>query len=149
MGTLNETLSKAQQRARDNGFPYAGSLLPAEAYNLLQLAPAARLVDVRTRPELELVGRIPGSAHIEWAFYPDMKPNPDFLSQLVHQIDREALVMFICRTGGRSHNAAALATQSGYTNCYNVLEGFEGATDAAGQRGKINGWRVAGLPWVS
>lgn len=149
MGTLSEILSKAQQRARENGFPYAGSLSPSEAYNLLQLAPTAKLVDVRTRPELELVGRIPGSTHIEWAFYPDMRPNPDFLTQLGHQIDREALVMFICRTGGRSHNAAALATQSGYTNCYNVLEGFEGATDGAGQRGKINGWKVAGLPWVS
>lgn len=150
MGTLNEILSQAQQRARENSLPYAGALTPSEAQKLREAVTQAQLVDVRSRPELELVGRIPGATHIEWAFYPDMRPNPDFLAQLEQQIDREALVMFICRTGGRSHNAAATATQAGYTNCYNVLEGFEGATDAAtGQRGKINGWKIAGLPWTN
>jgi rhodanese-related sulfurtransferase len=150
MGTLNEILEKAQQRARENGLPYAGCLTPQEAQQLREGAPAAQLVDVRTRPELELVGRIPGAAHIEWAFYPGMQPNPDFLAQLDQEIDREALLMFICRTGGRSHNAAVVATQAGYPNCYNVLEGFEGATDAAtGQRGKVNGWKMAGLPWTN
>lgn len=150
MGTLNEILSQAQQRARENSLPYAGALTPSEAQRLREAVTQAQLVDVRSRPELELVGRIPGATHIEWAFYPDMRPNPDFLAQLEHQVDREALVMFICRTGGRSHNAAATATQAGYTNCYNVLEGFEGATDAAtGQRGKINGWKMAGLPWTN
>lgn len=150
MGTLNDILNTAQQRAHENHLPYAGCLTPSEAQQLRDEVQAARLVDVRTRPELELVGRIPGAAHIEWAFYPDMRPNPDFLAQLSQQIDREAVVMFICRTGGRSHNAAAAATQMGYTNCYNVLEGFEGATDAStGQRGKINGWKMAGLPWTN
>lgn len=150
MGTLNEILSQAQQRAHENGLPYAGALTPPEAQKLREEVTQAQLVDVRSRPELELVGRIPGATHIEWAFYPDMRPNPDFLAQLEQQIDREALVMFICRTGGRSHNAAAIATQAGYTNCYNVLEGFEGSTDpATGQRGKINGWKRAGLPWTN
>lgn len=150
MGTLNDILAAAQQRAHDNKLPYAGSLTPSEAQQILENAPSAKLVDVRTRPELELVGRIPGAAHIEWAYYPDMRLNPDFMNQLDHQVDRESVVMFICRTGGRSHNAAALATQAGYTNCYNVLEGFEGATEpATGQRGKINGWKVAGLPWTN
>ena len=117
MGTLNDILSAAQQRARENGLPYAGCLTPSEAQQLRDEVQTARLIDVRTRPELELVGRIPGTQHIEWAFYPDMRPNSDFLAQLSQQVDREALVMFICRTGGRSHNAAAVATQMGYTNC--------------------------------
>ena len=34
MGTLNDILSKAQQRAHENGLPYAGSLTPAEAQQL-------------------------------------------------------------------------------------------------------------------
>jgi rhodanese-related sulfurtransferase len=150
MGTLNEILAAAQQRAQKHNLPYAGSLTPAEAQQVLENAPAAKLVDVRTRPEVELVGRIPGAAHIEWAYYPDMRLNPDFMNQLTQQVDPESLVMFICRTGARSHNAAAVATQAGYSNCYNVLEGFEGATEpATGQRGKINGWKVAGLPWTN
>lgn len=150
MGALSEILGRAQQRARENGLPYAGSLTPSEAYTVLESTPSAILVDVRTKAELELVGRIPGALGIEWAFYPGMQPNPNFLEQLNSQADQESLVMFICRTGGRSHHAAAAATKIGYTNCYNVLEGFEGATDpATGQRSHINGWKVASLPWTN
>ena len=39
-------------------------------------------------------------------------------------------------------------TQAGFTNAWNVAQGFEGDKDAAGQRGHINGWRKAGLPWI-
>ena len=41
-------------------------------------------------------------------------------------------MLFLCRSGGRSHNAAMIATQAGYAESYNVLEGFEGDKDAAG-----------------
>lgn len=150
MVTLSEILERAKQRALDKGLPYAGCLTPAEANTLLELAPAAKLVDVRSRAELELVGRIPGADHIEWAYYPGMQPNPDFIAQLAMQVDREALVMFLCRSGARSHNAAIAASQAGYAESYNVMEGFEGEADpATRQRGNINGWRAAGLPWTN
>jgi rhodanese-related sulfurtransferase len=55
--------------------------------------------------------------------------------------------MFICRSGQRSHGAAMVATQAGYADCYNVLEGFEGDKNQNNQRNKKNGWRAAGLPW--
>ena len=63
------------------------------------------------------------------------------------QIDKEALVIFMCRTGGRSHNAATLAAKLGFTEAYNMLEGFEGETNAERQRTLVNGWKHAGLPW--
>ena len=81
--------------------------------------------------------------------YPSNQPNTHFLVQLKHQVDPEALVMFICRSGARSHNAACLASEAGYAECYNVLEGFEGDKDAEGRRGTTGGWRHAGLPWQS
>ena len=56
--------------------------------------------------------------------------------------------MFICRSGARSHGAAEAATQAGWRECYNVLEGFEGDKDADGHRSTRGGWRNAGLPWV-
>lgn len=150
MGTLSEILARARQRAQQQNLNYTGALTPVEAWQVLQLAPAAKLVDVRSRAELDLVGRIPQAHHIEWAFYPGWQPNPDFLSQLKMQIDPESLVMFICRSGARSDKAATLAHQSGYTEAYNVLEGFEGETNhVTEQRGSINGWRVAGLPWTN
>jgi rhodanese-related sulfurtransferase len=149
MGKLTDLLNLAQARARELGLPYAGALTPKEASEVWQLAPGARLVDVRTRAEWDWVGRIPGAVEIEWNSYPGSQPNTDFLAQLKRQVDGESLVMFLCRSGVRSHKAASLASEAGYSECYNVLEGFEGDIDANGQRGKLGGWRHAGLPWRS
>jgi rhodanese-related sulfurtransferase len=60
---------------------------------------------------------------------------------------KESLVMFICRSGVRSHAAAEAAVSAGYTQAYNVLEGFQGDKDPERHRDTIGGWRVAGLPW--
>lgn len=149
MGKLSDILNIARMRSKELGLPYAGALTPSEAYEVWQLAPGARLVDVRTRAEWDWVGRIPGAVEIEWVSYPASEPNAHFLQQLKQQVDNEALMMFICRSGVRSHNAASLATQAGFSECYNVLEGFEGDKDANEQRGHVGGWRHAGLPWKS
>lgn len=147
MGKLTDLLNLAQARASEFKLPYAGALTPQEASAVWRLAPGAKLVDVRTRAEWDWVGRIPDALEIEWMSYPGNRANPHFLAQLKQQVDPEALVLFLCRSGARSHNAAALAAQAGYSECYNVLEGFEGDKDANGQRGKLGGWRHAGLPW--
>jgi rhodanese-related sulfurtransferase len=149
MGKLTTLLNLAESRSRELKLPYAGALTPKEASEIWQLAPGAKLVDVRTRAEWDWVGRIPGAIEIEWMGYPGNRPNPDFLAQLKQQVDRESLIMFICRSGVRSHHSAALATEAGYTTCYNILEGFEGDKDTSGHRGKMGGWRHAGLPWQS
>lgn len=145
MSHISEILARGRERIK--GLPYEGALLPIEAYALLAEAPGAKIVDVRTRAEYDWVGRVPGSIHIEWMSYPAMQPNPFFLNQLQQQVDKEALVLFICRSGHRSHSAAAVAAAAGYTECYNILEGFEGDKDQHSHRGKLNGWRFAGLPW--
>lgn len=146
--TINEILGKARERADRMGLPYAGALTPREAHEIWQSAPGAKLVDVRTRAEWDYVGRIPGATEIEILTYPGNRPNPAFVQELAQQVDKEAVVMFICRSGARSHNAAALATRAGYATCFNVLEGFEGEKDPQGHRNTVDGWRVAGLPWV-
>jgi len=147
MGKLSDLLGLAQKRAREFGLSYEGALTPTEAHQVLQLAPGAKLVDVRTRAELDFVGRIPGAIEIEWQFYPGYAPNTHFMAELKHQVSHESLLLFICRSGHRSHRAAAAATEAGFPDCYNVLEGFEGDKDAKGHRGKVGGWRAAGLPW--
>lgn len=147
MGKITAILQAAQQRAKDMNLPYEGALLPKEAYELLKSAPGAKLVDVRSRAEIDWVGRIPGAVEIEWATYPGMRPNPHFIAQLEQQVEKEALVIFICRSGPRSGAAAAAATQAGYADSYNLLEGFEGDKNGENHRSTLNGWRVAGLPW--
>lgn len=148
MGKLTALLNLAQHRAKELNLPYSGALTPAEAQQVLELAPGAKLVDVRSRAELDWVGRIPNALEIEWATYPGMQPNPNFLAQLKAQSDPEALLLFLCRSGARSHNAAAAAMQAGRTDCYNILEGFEGDKDANHHRNSVGGWRKAGLPWL-
>ena len=143
----DEALKQARERAKASGLPYEGALMPREAHEVLQRVPGAKLVDVRTRAELEWVGRIPGAVEIEFLSYPGGRPNPDFVKQLEQAVEKDVPVMFICRSGARSHNAAMLAQQAGYAECYNVLEGFEGDKDASGHRNTKGGWRVAGLPW--
>lgn len=148
MGRLTELLNLGRERAEKLDLPYAGALTPAEAFEVWQLAPAARLVDVRTRAELDWVGRVPDAVEIEWLSYPGSKLNPGFLAQLKREVDPEALVLFLCRSGARSDKAARVATEAGYLDCINVLEGFEGDKDANQHRNRVGGWRHAGLPWV-
>ncbi len=147
METIELILEKAQQRAKEMELPYKGALLPIEAYRVLQESVQAQLVDVRTQAEFDWVGRIPGAKEVELRAYPSMQPNPDFLEKLTKQVDKKQPVLFICRSGARSSQAAAMATKADFSESYNVLEGFEGDKDEQGHRGKASGWKAAGLPW--
>jgi rhodanese-related sulfurtransferase len=149
MGRITDLLNAAQTRAQTQQLPYAGALLPHEAFELLNVAPGARLVDVRCHAELEFNGTIPGALHVELLSWPGWTPNPHFLSQLLRATDPESLLFFICRSGTRSHRAAVACEEAGRGNCYNVLEGFEGDLDRASQhRNELNGWKRRGLPWT-
>lgn len=149
MSQAAHILQIARERGEDLDLPYSGAVTPEEAWVLVQSLPGVKIVDVRTQPEWQFVGVVPGSELIEWKRYPLMALNPDFLTRLKAVVDRENMVLFLCRSGVRSHEAAALAAQHGYTESFNILEGFEGDKDEQQQRGKLNGWKAAGLPWVN
>src|SRR5882757_81781 len=146
MLAMDEIRRNARERAQKMKLSYAGALLPAEAHQLMQ--GGAKLVDVRTEAELQYVGSVPGSETIEWNTYPEGTRNPAFLQQLDQAVKKDVPVMFLCRSGVRSHAAAEAATKAGWKEAYNILEGFEGDKDTEGHRGKLGGWRKAGLPWV-
>ena len=149
MENIDTILHSALERGRAEGLPYAGALKPEEAFALLGNSNNAQLVDVRTGAELHWVGRVPEAAHIEWNTWPAGTRNPEFEQSLAAlATDKEAPLLFLCRSGVRSHSAAALAAQMGYRNAFNILEGFEGDKNANGQRNTVNGWRAKGLPWL-
>ena len=104
---MDDIKQKAQERGRKLKLPYAGALLPAEAHALMQ--EGAKLVDVRTDAELHYVGSVPGSEAIEWNTYPEGQRNPAFLEQLAEAVRKDEPVMFLCRSGVRSHHAAIAA----------------------------------------
>jgi rhodanese-related sulfurtransferase len=85
---------------------------------------------------------------IEWRRLGDTKPNASFLSHLHGNVDPGDAVLFLCRSGVRSHHAAETAARAGFGRAYNVLEGFEGDLDVERHRGATGGWRFHGLPWI-
>jgi rhodanese-related sulfurtransferase len=134
---------------------YAGDLSPQDAWNLLESEPSALLVDVRTRAEWTYVGVADLSplskkpVFIEWQSFPEGTRNDRFADEVESlKPGHDTPVLFLCRSGARSAAAARLMTQKGYTRCYNISEGFEGDPDADRHRGRINGWKVCGLPWT-
>ncbi|MFN7835321.1 MAG: rhodanese-like domain-containing protein [Burkholderiaceae bacterium] len=147
----NQWLDLAAECAREDDLPYKGALPPPEAYELLRHVSAAVLVDVRTQAELDWVGQVqlPDAQwqHIEWNTYPAGNRNQTFAEQLATTVAKDVPVLFLCRSGARSHQAAVLAAQLGYRHAINILEGFEGDKDTEQHRGRVNGWRKAGLPW--
>lgn len=134
---------------------YAGDISPEDAWELLQKDPKAVLVDVRTHAEWAYVGLPDVSGlgkdllMISWVLFPNGEINLEFTDDLEDQVpDKDATILFLCRSGVRSIAAAKAATEAGFTKSYNVLEGFEGDKDAASHRATVGGWKVKGLPWV-
>ena len=134
---------------------YAGDLDSRQAIELLRNNPPATLVDVRSAPEWDFVGRpdLSGlgreTVFISWQDYPGMTRNEGFVEQVrAEGIDPSATVLLLCRSGQRSMHAAVALTESGYPHCFNISDGFEGPKDADGHRGTVAGWRASGLPWL-
>lgn len=133
---------------------YKGDVDPTQAFEMLKADKKAVLVDVRTKAEWKFVG-YPDIRSlekevlmIEWREFPEMQKNPNFIQVLSSKIlDKDTSIFFLCRTGGRSQEAAIEMTRLGYSNCYNIAYGFEGDLDPKGHRGIVSGWKASKLPW--
>ncbi|HSW84731.1 MAG TPA: rhodanese-like domain-containing protein [Usitatibacter sp.] len=137
---VQQILGHAAQRGERMGLRYAGAVTPQEAHRLRE-AGAAAIVDVRTPAEYSQVGHVPETPLIEWPRNGGRAEMQAFLEALRARFDPSEKILFICRSGVRSHYAAELAAHAGYESAYNVLEGFEGEYGAG-----TNGWKAAGLP---
>ena len=144
---LLQALQHVRAQAAADGLHYGGHVPPELAWRLFK-AKQALLVDVRTPEELSYVGRVPGAKHVVWAHGVAQVRNPRFLEELEAKVPKDAVVMFLCRSGKRSSAAAEAAAGAGYAHAFNVLEGFEGDLDEHHRRGQVDGWRYHGLPWV-
>ncbi len=137
--------------ARLTNVSYAGDITPQESWKLLSEHPDAVLVDVRTDPEWQ--GGVPDLSglgrevvFVDWNSHGGR--GAEFVADLIAAgvAPGERPVVFLCRSGNRSIPAAKAATAAGIAPSYNMLEGFEGRPDSAGNRG-VTGWRAEGLPW--
>ncbi len=135
--------------------PYAGDISPAQAWEILAQEKNSILVDVRTPGEWSFIGypdlsSLSKNVHfISWRLSPNMEINEDFVLQVLKEVklDKNDKVLLLCRSGGRSRDAAIAMTSMGFKQCYNIEGGFEGEINETGHRGAKNGWKACNLPW--
>ena len=129
---------------------------PQEAYKILEQENNAVLVDVRSTMEYSFVGHPLNAIHVPIKEPPSWDLQPGFVeivraSLAAHMPDNnqpnDVPVLMLCRSGQRSALAGEMLIKDGFTNVYNVHEGFEGDKDENGHRNTINGWRFHDLPW--
>ncbi len=131
---------------------YKGDIFPAEAHKRLTNNPDAVLIDVRTEPEWAFVGvpAVERLIQLSWQQYPVDAGQCRFRARDRGERPRPRIPNS-CSSAAPArarHAAAAALTAAGFTNCWNVAEGFEGDRDATGHRGTVGGWKAAGLPWI-
>ncbi len=129
---------------------------PKEAHEILEQQKDAVLIDVRSSMEYEYVGHPLNAIHVpikespDWITQQNFAKNVSLALQERFSESKEILntpLLLLCRSGARSALGGEMLINAGYTNVYNVLEGFEGDKDENGHRNTINGWRFQGLPW--
>ncbi|MFT6219579.1 MAG: rhodanese-related sulfurtransferase [Myxococcota bacterium] len=131
-----------------------------DAWKFLQENPQSILIDVRTEQEIEFVGFADLSQinaktiSLPWRHYTNMEIDEGFtdkLSALIAEVfpsnPQQTNLLFLCRSGSRSFEAAMFVSDLNYPNCYNVVDGFEGPCNQDGRRGQIKGWKSKNLSW--
>jgi rhodanese-related sulfurtransferase len=149
--------------SKSRATPLGLYLSPKAAHEALTKNPEILYVDVRDPIEVSFVGHAKGmdknipvriASHeldVKSGAY-KLVANPNFLAEMNALVKSKGLTksdtLFVsCRSGPRSAAAARLLIADGYTDVWNLVEGFEGSKNADGVRAK-NGWRNAGLPWT-
>lgn len=152
LGVSMEQLAVRNEAERQPEEPPAiKTILPNEAFRLLQERPNAILIDVRSSMEFLFVGHPTGAINIPWIDQPNWKINTHFVTQVRQAVlggaHGAAPVLLICRSGVRSLEAGDALIEEGFKDVYNVGEGFEGPLDEKHHRSSVGGWRFHGLPW--
>ncbi|MCB2226643.1 MAG: hypothetical protein KQH53_08180 [Desulfarculaceae bacterium] len=140
------------------------------------------LVDVRTRMEYALVGHPPHAYNVPWrlgtndfqvaggsynggkaartGYQLSAKANPDFLGVMGSLFKKGDKLLILSSSGEQGAQAAEALVKAGYTQVYNLSNGFLGQplmpekqgelaqkySPAYGSRGKLNGWLFWDLP---
>ena len=140
---------------------------PEAAELKARLGAKALFVDIRSKAEVMFTGS-PAvvDANVPYVDLPDigvafddkrgaykLEPNSDFAAELARRVAEKGLgkgdvIILMCRSGDRSSRAInQQLADSGYTQVYSVVDGFEGDMSKDGRR-SVNGWKNAGLPWT-
>ena len=148
--------------AKSKKTPLGLYLSPKAAHQALQENPEILFVDVRDPIEITFVGHPSGLDKIipirvathevsaksgQYRMVSSPSFFDDFAALFAEKgVGQDHPLFVSCRSGSRSAAAVRKLIKEGYTNVWNLTEGFEGDMSPEGVRAK-NGWRNAGLPW--
>jgi rhodanese-related sulfurtransferase len=121
---------------------------PDEAADLLDQG--WTYLDVRSVAEYE-GGHAPGAYNIPLLdFVPGqgLKPNTNFLVEVIAAFDPDRPLVVACKAGGRSATAASMLADAGFTQVVDMRGGFYGEVDPDGVV-SCAGWAPRGLPVVT
>jgi len=122
-----------------------------------------KILDCRTPEEYIYIGHAPMAYNIPIQFTaykfdsekkaPVMKENPDFVSAAKAKFKSTDMILTMCRSGHRSANSANKLAENGFTNVYNILDGFEGdavkdPSSYYNEKRVQNGWKNSCAPWT-
>ncbi len=143
---LPQALEEAREAAQQAGLPYAGGVPPELAWRLFS-AGEALLVDVRSGEERKLCRPCAGQPACGLGHRDRADAQPALCARAGSQGGRQGgRGALLCRSGKRSALAAEAAAKAGFSQVFNVLEGFEGEIDARQHRGAADGWRFGACP---
>ncbi len=135
-----------------------------EAYEMWKADPERiKVLDVRTHVEYALNGHGGMAANVP-LLVPSVKwdiekcdytnvLNTEFVAGVTRRFKLDDTILAICRSGTRSAVAVDFLTKAGFTNVYNIIDGFDGdkVDDPEsiwyGVR-KRNGWKNSAVPWT-
>lgn len=138
-------LTDIAKERNTRSLPYCGDVFADEAFEFCK-SNNALIIDVRTSQEWQKTG-VPDLANtasqlltISLFTMPNFALNQNFASELsaASNITKTTPLFFLCKSGGRSLDAAIFAQQLGYEYTFNIAGGFEG--------GKVAGWKEQNLP---
>lgn len=158
---FGQTPAPKDERKHTTAGKYATSV---EAYEMWKAAQdKVKVLDVRTPEEYVYVGHPPmafnvpskvwsGKFNAEKKDY-DLDDNADFEAQVKKLFPPDTTLVVLCRSGHRSAAAVNRLTRAGFTNVYNIVDGFEGdkiSDEDSYNKGKRekNGWKNSTAPWT-
>ena len=90
------------------------------------------VIDIRTQPEWEETGIVPGSKLLTY-FDERGRPDPGWLEKLKPMASPGDPIVVICRSGNRTRPVSQLLSQqAGYPKVYNVTKGIKGWIGSGG-----------------
>ena len=135
----------------------------AEAYEMWKVDPErVKILDVRMVEEYVFVGHAAMAHNIPVAFpkyewHGDKRKygfemNPDFIDHVKELFKPDDTIAVMCRSGGRSAFSINMLAKAGFSNVYNIIDGFEGDTVSDPEsvyhsKRMKNGWKNS-APWT-